>query len=286
MKALEEAFSGSAELLDSHSDRQHGRTVLTLAGPAGCLGDSLIGGAAAALELLDLGAHAGAHPRVGVLDVAPIVYPDERRAPPAETLALELGARLGEIGLPVFLYGGLAAGEERRERHYFRRGGIEALTERMAAGELAPDFGPPAPHRTGGVVLVTARAPLAAFNVEVERLTLHGGREVAAALREAGGGLPGVRAIAIQLRDGRIQISTNVHDPVGLPLDQLIAEIERLTAPRGGRLLAAELVGLIPAAALEGYPHDAVPIRDFDPDRRTIEARLRALDRGGPGSEG
>jgi glutamate formiminotransferase len=286
VKLLERAFSSSAELLDSHSDPQHGRTVLTLAGPAGGLADSLVGGAAAALELLDLGAHAGAHPRVGVLDVAPVVYPDEPRAAPAASLAHELAARLGEIGLPVFLYGGLAATEERRERHYFRRGGIAALTERMALGELAPDFGPPAPHLTGGAVLVTARPPLAAFNVEVERLTLHGGRAVAAALREAGGGLPGVRAIAIQRRDGRVQISTNVHDPVGLPLGRLIAEIERRTAPLGGRLRAAELVGLIPAAALEGYPYDVVPIRDFDPDRRTIEARLRALDRSGPGGEG
>ncbi len=281
MERLERAFSASAELLDVHSDELHGRTVLTLAGPARDLGDSLVRGAAAALELLDLGAHGGAHPRIGVLDVAPIVYPDERRAATAASLARELGARLGEIGLPVFLYGQLAGSGERRERHHFRRGGISALSERMQSGELVPDFGPPAPHPTAGAVLVTARPPLAAFNVEVEGLTAERGREVAAAVREAGGGLPGVRAIAIELGDGRTQISTNVHDPVGLPLARLIAEVERLAGPLGGRLKTAELVGLVPEAALAGYPHDHLPIRDFDPAERTIEARL-----GGLGDDG
>jgi glutamate formiminotransferase len=283
---LERAFSISSKLLDCHSDRLHGRTVLTLAGRAGGLRDSLVAGARVAIEELDLGAHAGAHPRIGVLDVAPIVFPDERAAAPASALARELGARLGDLGLPVFLYGDLAASEERRERHHFRRGGIEALRERMAAGELVPDFGPATPHASAGAVLTTARRPLAAFNVEVDRLTLGQGRELAAALREAGGGLPGVRALAIQLDDGRVQISTNVHDPVALPLAEVVAEVDRLAEPLGGRTEAAELIGLVPAAALAGYPYDDVPIRGFEPAERTIEARLRSLAGRGAGAEG
>ena len=144
----------------------------------------------------------------------------------------------------------------------------------MAGGELAPDFGPNVPHPSAGAVLVTARPPLAAFNVEVEGIDLGRGREIAAALREAGGGMRGVRAIAIELDSGRIQISTNVHDPVRTPLGDVVAAVQRLAVPAGGRTVGAELIGLVPEAALVDYPAE-VPIHEFDPARRTIEARLR-----------
>ena len=207
---------------------------------------------------------------------APVVYTEPDRADAARALAGELAGGLAELGLPVFLYGELAASEERRERHYFRRGGVEALAERMRSGELLPDLGPAIPHPSAGAVLVTARPPLAAFNVELADVSSRGASEIAAALREAGGGLPGVRAIAIELERGRVQISTNVHDPVAVPLGAVVAEIQRLAVPLGGHAVAAELVGLVPEAALSGYPVD-VPIRGFDPAEGTIEARLRTL---------
>ena len=92
-------------------------------------------------------------------------------------------------------------------------------------------------------------------------------------LREAGGGLPGVRAIGLLLSDGRAQVSTNVHDPIAVPLGAVVERIEELARPAGARPLEAELVGLIPEAALAGYP-DEVPIRGFEPDRRVIERLL------------
>ena len=146
----------------------------------------------------------------------------------------------------------------------------------MRSGELLPDLGPEWPHATAGAVLVTARAPLAAFNVELEGASIEAGAEIAAALRESGGGLEGVRAIAIDLGDGRTQISTNVHDPVAMPLRLVVAEIGRLAAEHEARAVSAELVGLVPAAALDGYPDD-VPISGDNPHRRTIEAKLSAL---------
>ena len=143
----------------------------------------------------------------------------------------------------------------------------------MASGELVPDFGPAEPHPSAGATLVTARAPLAAFNVELSGLDLEAAQAVARALRESGGGLAGVRAIAIALSPETVQISTNVHDPVTTTLATVVAEIERLAGEAGGRAEAAELIGLIPEAALRDYP-EHVPIRDFDPGSRTIEARL------------
>lgn len=177
----------------------------------------------------------------------------------------------------MFLYGELASSPERAERAFFRRGGHEALARRMKAGELHPDLGPGWPHATAGGVLVTARAPLAAFNVELAGASVEAGEAIAAALRESGGGLPGVRAIAIELAPGRIQISTNVHDPVEISLGRVVAEVRRLAASHGARAASAELVGLVPASALDGYPDD-VPIAGPDPHRRTVEARLAGLD--------
>ena len=85
-----------------------------------------------------------------------------------------------------------------------------------------------------------------------------------------------MRAIGLPLSSGRVQVSTNVHDPVATPLGTVVERIRALAAPLGARPVEAELVGLIPGAALAGYPDD-VPIRDFDPELRTIERRLAAL---------
>jgi glutamate formiminotransferase len=273
---LAAAFEARATLLDRSADARHGRAVFTLAAPPADLGAALLEGAEVAIETIDLRHQEGAHPRIGALDVCPVVYHDPEGREDARRLAVDVASRLGALGLPVFLYGELAQAEERRERHFFRSGGLQELARRMSAGELAPDFGPGRPHPSAGAVLVTARPPLAAFNVELEDADIEAGRQIAADLRESGGGLPGVRAIAIDLGDGRVQISTNVHDPVAVPLAQLVAEVGRLAAIGDARVVAAELIGLVPEAALEGYPAD-VPIRDFDRLERTIEPRLAAL---------
>jgi glutamate formiminotransferase len=131
------------------------------------------------------------------------------------------------------------------------------------------------PHRTAGATLVTARPPLAAFNVELDTGDVEVAQAIAAGLREAGGGPPGVRAIGLLLSSGRAQVSTNVHDPLAVPLAEVIEQVRQLAAPLGARPIEAELVGLIPQAALEGYPAD-VPMRGFDPRQHVIEARLTA----------
>ena len=189
-----------------------------------------------------------------------------------------MASQIGGLGVPVFLYGELARDPGRAERAYFRNGGLAELWLRMEAGELRPDFGPELPHRRGGATLVTARPPLAAFNVELDSGDLEVARSVAAGLREAGGGLPGVRAIGLLLSSGRGQVSTNVHDPRAVPLGAVVERVRELAAPLGARPLEAELVGLVPAAALAGYPAD-VPLRGFDPERHLIERRLVGRDR-------
>ena len=124
----------------------------------------------------------------------------------------------------------------------------------MASGELAPDLGPAAPHPTAGATLVTARPPLAAFNIELDTPDAAVAQRVAAALREAGGGLAGVRAIGLPLEGGRSQVSTNVHDPIAVPLRMVVARVAELAAEQGARPVEAEIVGLVPAAAMQGFP--------------------------------
>jgi len=273
--ALEKAVSAGVELLDRHSDADHDRTVFTLAGDAGALRSSLPAGAEAAIEQIDMSDYHGLHPAIGALDVCPVVWLDPGDREAAREEALEVAGQIGALGVPVFLYGELAGAPDRRERAYFRNGGLAELWLRMESGELRPDRGPATPHRTAGATLVTARPPLVAFNVELDSGDVEVARAVAAGLRESGGGLAGVRAIGLALGSGRGQVSTNVHDPLGTPLALVVEQVRALAAPLGARPVEAELVGLVPEAALAGYP-PAVPIRGFDPDRHTIERRLVA----------
>lgn len=274
--ALERAFCEGVSLLDRHSDADHNRTVFTLAGTAEALSEALALGAAAAIESIDMDQHAGVHPAIGALDVCPLVWlaPEGRAA--AEAAAVAAADAIAALGVPVFFYGEMATGPDHVERAYFRNGGLAELWLRMEAGELRPDRGPDLPHSGAGATLVTARRPLGAFNVELDSGDLETAQAVAAGLRESGGGLVGVRAIGLPLASGRTQVSTNVHDPIGIPLGEVVERIRALAAPLGARPVEAELVGLVPEAALGGYPQD-VPLRDFDPARQMIERGLDAL---------
>ena len=275
IEAVSTAFATGAALLDTHSDPVHNRTVLTLSGPPGSLAAALVNGARACVDAIDMSKQDGAHPCIGALDVCPVVWlrEDEREAARDEALATARGIA-AETGVPVFLYGELASQESHRERAFFRAGGLVELTRRVEGGELRPDFGPAELHPTAGATLVTARPPLAAFNVELAGADIAAAREVASRLREAGGGLEGVRAIGIDLGNGRTQVSTNVHDPGTGSLATVAIRIRDLAAPHGARPVGAEIVGLVPERALEGWP-DALPITGFDPAKHVIERRVR-----------
>jgi glutamate formiminotransferase / 5-formyltetrahydrofolate cyclo-ligase len=264
-----------ASLLDVHSDRDHNRTVFTLVGGPQEIADSILAGARSVIEHIDMRVHDGAHPCIGALDVVPIAYLSKRDRDLAHDEALAVANRLaGELELPVFVYGELAASEERRERAFFRDGGVSALSARLESGELAPDFGPARLHPTAGAALVGARPPLVAFNVELDTDDVEVAKRIAARVREAEGGLPGVRAIGVKLATrGVAQVSTNVHDPFRVPLGEVVEAVRRAAEPLGASVAAAELVGLAPAAALEGFPAD-VELRGFDERRHVLERRV------------
>jgi glutamate formiminotransferase / 5-formyltetrahydrofolate cyclo-ligase len=264
-----------ASVLDVHSDVDHNRTVFTLVGEPQELADAVVAGAREAIARIDMRVHEGAHPCIGALDVAPVVYLRSDDEDLAEDEALAVANRLGgELELPVFLYGRLATDADRRERSFFREGGVGSLQERLLSGELEPDFGPRRPHPTAGATLVACRPPLVAFNLELAENDLDAAKAIAAEIREAGGGLRGVRAIGVMLPSaGTAQVSINVQDPFAVPLAEIVAAARKAASSRNVELRAAELVGLAPEAALDGFPSD-LDLKGFDERRDVLEKRL------------
>jgi glutamate formiminotransferase/glutamate formiminotransferase/formiminotetrahydrofolate cyclodeaminase len=266
-------------VLDVHSDPDHDRTVLTLAGEPGELAAALLAGSRAAVERIDLSAGRDGpdrpriHPHVGAVDVVPVVHLDESTRGAACAEALVAADLIGsELELPVFLYGALAGGRTRAE---LRRGGATGLAARLASGELAPDFGPPALHPSAGATLVAARAPLVAFNLQLAPpATLETAHAIAALVRESGAeGLPGLRALGVELasRDGAPQLTMNVETPARLALAELVAAVRR-----HAEVASAELVGLAPAASLAGFPEDVPWLGGF-PAGQVLENALGPL---------
>ena len=243
--ALAAAFArAGARVLDTHVDGDHNRAVITLVGDDREVEEGLVAGIDEARRHVDLRTHDGVHPRVGAADVVPVVPLAAADLGRAVDVALAVGARVGdELGLPVFLYGEIGDG---RRPAFFRRGGPGELQRRVDAGELEPAFGPRRLDPAAGAVLLGVRAPLVAFNLEL-RGTLDVARDVAAAVRESSGGLPGVQALGLRLGAGRIQVSTNVVDLDATPPHVMVERIVAEAAARGAGVGEGELVGLLPA---------------------------------------
>jgi glutamate formiminotransferase len=269
--ALRSALSAPARLLDVHVDADHHRSVFTLVGEPEPLVETLLAGIACARDRIDLARHEGAHPRIGAADVVPVVPIRTDDMDAAKEAAAELARRVGtELGLPVFLYGELAPG---RGPAFFRRGGTQDLQRRLDAGELEPDFGPERLDERAGGVIVGARRPLIAFNVN-----LHGELETAKAIagvvRETGGGFPGVRALGLDLpRAGVVQVSMNVEDWEAAALHEIVARIEAEASARGAEIVGSELVGLMPAGAAAAAAGAMLRIDGFD-ESHVLELRL------------
>jgi glutamate formiminotransferase/glutamate formiminotransferase/formiminotetrahydrofolate cyclodeaminase len=271
--AIGDALGARAQLLDVHADEDHNRSVFTLVGTEGELADALIAGIRVAAERIDLREHQGAHPRIGAADVVPIVplRPDDLER--ARVAAALVGERIGaELGLPVFVYA-----PPERGPAFYRRGGAAELQRRVDAGELAPDYGPSQLHESAGGVILGARLPLIAFNVNL-RGSLAAAQEVAAIVREKGGGFPGVRALGLDLpRAGLVQVSMNVEDWEAAALHDIVARIEQEAEARGAEVVGTELVGLMPAGAAAAAAGAMLRIDGFD-QSHVLELRLLDLE--------
>jgi glutamate formiminotransferase len=267
--AIGAALSQRARLLDVHTDADHNRSVFTLVGSEAELQEALAAGCAVAAERIDLRRHDGAHPRIGAADVVPIVPLRTEDMERARLAAVAVGERIAaEVGLPVFLYA-----PPERGPAFYRRGGTDGLAARLESGELRPDFGPSRLHESAGGVIVGARGPLIAFNVNL-RGELGAARAIAAVVREKGGGFPGVRALGLDLpRAGLVQVSMNVEDWEAAALHDIVDRIAVEAAGHGAEVVGSELVGLMPAGAAAAAAGAMLRIDGFDASR-VLELRL------------
>jgi glutamate formiminotransferase len=291
------AFAGADPgvlVLDRSSDPDHNRTVLTLAGPGPALVSAAVAGARACARLIDLTRHQGVHPRMGALDVLPFVPLGEatRLAGAADpdldcaALAERAGRRIAaEAGVPVYLYGAAARRPGRAALPAVRGRGFEALRDAPGRGGPGdrqggpPDFGGPGLHPTAGATAVGAREVLVAFNVDLAGADLELARRIAAAVRERGGGLPAVRAMGVALAGrGLAQVSMNLLDYRVTPPAVAFAAVAELAGRAGARVEASEIVGLVPAAALDGVDPADLRLRGVA-DELLLETRLaKVLD--------
>jgi glutamate formiminotransferase len=267
-----EELAEYARLLDIHTDPDHNRSVFTLVGDDAGIVDALLAAVAVARGRIDLRKHEGVHPRIGAADVVPLVPVRPEDMERARTAALILAERIGgELELPVFLYGELGDGHDPA---FFRRGGPVELQRRIDAGEVTPHFGPSRLDPAAGGVIVGARRPLIAFNVNLADASGEVAREIAAVIRERGGGFPGVRALGLDLpRAGKAQVSMNVEDWEAAALHDILAAVEREAQARGVEVEGSELVGLMPAGAAAAAAGSLLRIDGFD-SSRLLELRL------------
>ena len=277
IRTLEQACTdGGAHLLHTSSDPSHHRTVLTVAGARGAVHDAMLALVANAVRLIDLREHAGVHPRVGAVDVLPLVPLAGAAMSDAVALAKQLAEEIAAtLGVPVFLYEEAAAAPHRRRLDQIRAGGLDALASRMQRSDWTPDAGPRTPHPTAGVLVAGARRPLVAFNVDLDTTDIAIATAIARQVRARDGGLPGVKALPLWLAHrGRVQVSMNLTDLEQTNAAQAFRAVESAALAAGVAVAESEVVGLIPEAALGGCAPETLRIAGWSPDL-LLEEQLR-----------
>jgi len=270
-------------LLDREMDADHHRSVVTLAGEPQAVAEAAVRGVGLAAQRIDLRTHRGAHPRIGAADVVPFVPLEGVTLDECVRLAQWAGAEIWKrFQIPVYLYEAAARTPERRGLETLRKGQFEGLAEEVATNpERTPDFGLPFPqcrlHPSAGATVVGARKFLIAYNINLDTAEVAVAKAIAKTIRASSGGMPGVKAMGVQLSDPpRAQVSMNLTDfettSVAAAWRAVAAEAERL----GARPVESELIGLIPQAAIEASAAELLRLASFAADR-VVETRVAAV---------
>ena len=236
-------------ILDLHSDPDHNRSVITMAGQEEPLVEATVTLARACATEIDLAAQSGVHPRMGSLDVLPFVPLEGATLEDAARLARRAGERVASLGFAVYLYESAATAPHRKNLADVRKGGYEGLAERISNSNWAPDYGPTNLLPNLGAVAVGARPFLVAFNACLDTDDVEIARNIASKIRERNGGLPGLKALGLQV-GGKAQVSMNLTDLEKTSLPDALEAIRREAAKRGASVESTELVGLLPLEAL------------------------------------
>ena len=280
-----EAAAGAMRLvpglrvLDVQSDKDHNRSVLTVVGDERALRDGLLALFEVATSRIDLRGHQGEHPRVGAVDVVPFIPIEGASMKDCVALAREVGQAVAELfQIPVFLYEEAASAPHRRNLEDVRRGQFEGLAERMRDPLWKPDFGPAEPHASAGAVVVGARMPLIAYNINLGTPDVEIARRIAKAIRQSSGGYRFVKAMGVMLEErGVAQVSINMTDYKKTPLFRVFETVRSEAARYGVSVIGSEIVGLVPSEALIDAADHFLRLEDFDP-AQILERKIREAD--------
>lgn len=266
-------------VLDVQSDKDHNRSVLTVVGDERSLKDGLLALFEVATSRIDLRNHQGEHPRVGAVDVVPFIPIEGATMKDCVALAREVGQAVAErFQVPVFLYEEAAAAPHRRNLEDVRRGQFEALAERMRDPLWQPDFGPAAPHPSAGAVVVGARMPLIAYNINLGTADVEIARRIAKAIRHSSGGYRFVKAMGVMLEERNVaQVSINMTDYKKTPLFRVFETVRTEAARYGVSVIGSEIVGLVPSQALIDAADHFLRLEDFDP-AQILERKIRQAE--------
>ncbi len=266
----------SVHLIDYSGDSDHNRSVFTFLGKPDDVLEAALAASDQALKLIDMRKQTGVHPRLGAVDVVPFIPLGKTKMEEAVDLAHRFGRQFYErFGVPVYFYGHAALIPERRELANVRRGGYEALRNKLSNPADAPDVGKPEFNPQGGATAVGAREPLVAYNINLKCDDLRLAQKIASQIREKSGGLPHVRAIGVILKSRKLaQVSINLTNCKETPLKAIYDQVEALAADRGIEILESELIGLAPKCAFAGTKPENLKLVNFD-QNRLLEKHLK-----------
>jgi glutamate formiminotransferase len=269
------AAAQGVRVLDVSSDKDHNRTVVTFAGSPQAAAAAAVRITANAVELIDMNAHHGAHPRIGAVDVIPFVPLGDATMDEAIAAAREVGQRLGdELGIPVYLYESAATRPERRNLADVRQGEYEGLPQRLADPSWKPDFGPSHPHPTAGATAVGARIYLLAYNVNLGTPDVEIAKAIARAVRAKTGGLQNVKALGVMLHErNQAQVTMNVVDPFRTPIYRVLELVRLESARYGVPVIGTEIIGLVPLTVMLEAARYYLQLEGFRDDQ-VLETRL------------
>ena len=263
-------------LLDFSLDRDHNRSVVTIAGEPSAVVEAAILAAGKAAQLIDLTQQTGVHPRIGAADVIPFVPVSGITMAQAAMLARQAGLQIWRrFGVPVYFYGGAAARPDRMQLEDVRRGQFEGLREAaLKDSSRRPDVGGPELHPTAGASAVGARTFLIAYNVYLAPGSdISHARAIAREVRASSGGMQGVKALGVAA-NGRAQVSMNITDFQLTPMPSVFATLEKIASSHGTKISEGELIGLIPEAAYDADAAWVKVIPNFDPSEKILERKL------------
>ncbi len=266
--------SDGVRLLNVQSDESHNRSVITFAGPPAPVTAAALALCARAVELIDMTAHRGEHPRLGAVDVIPFVPIANVGMDEAVDLARALGRRIWEdLRVPVYFYARAATSPRRVRLPDIRKGEYEGLPGKMADPDWVPDVGDPRPHPTAGATVVGARPPLIAYNINLHTPDVAVAKGIARAVRESSGGLLHVQAMGVRSAAGQAQVSMNLLDHATTPLARVFDLVCREAARVGVTVEESEIVGLVPLDAVVDTARSSLRLRGFSREQ-ILEARL------------